>query len=69
MEECLNKLVIELLNEGEVFEYNYISRSMDSIDVCNLCPGYNPDCYKYRPSTIAEKFKMYFDGVIDTGID
>jgi hypothetical protein len=64
IEQCVNKLVIELLFEGEIFDYNYISRSMNSIDVCNICPGYNQKCNKYRPSTIEEKFRLYLDGVI-----
>jgi len=63
--ECLNKKIIELLVDGEIFDYNYISRRMDSIDVCYLCPGYNPDCIKYRPDNIKERFIMYFEGVIN----
>lgn len=65
MVECLNKKIIDLLTEGVIFDYAYLSRRMTSIDTCYTCEGYKPHCRDYIPDGVAERLKMFMDGVID----
>jgi hypothetical protein len=63
--KCLNKKIIDLLTEGVVFDYSYMSHRINDINICYSCKGYKSHCKKYIPDGIAERLRMFMEGVID----